>query len=151
MRQDKISQFQIQICNSALHKLDFALVYPPNQLVSPTTNDILTTAFISYHLAIKPNVPVVLFQLASLHDVGTKVYGGNVNCPEIYHLPPRLYPELEDVVAEGVFCVSQSYLEQVIRSKCLNKSIFSGLDGVRQELGLNVLGVNGDVDATDAA
>ena len=142
MRTDKISQFQIQICNSVLHKLDFALVYPPNQLVSPSTNDILITSYINYHLAIKPNVPVVLFQLASLHDIGSKVYGGSEGCPEIFHLPPRIYTELEDVVAEGMFCVSQTYLEHVIRAKCVNKSIFALLEPTRQELGLNVIGIH---------
>jgi hypothetical protein len=142
MRTDKILQFQIQICNSVLHRLDFALVYPPNQLVSPTTNDILTVSYVNYHLSIKPNVPVVIFQLESLHNVGTKIYGGSEGCPDIFHLPPRIYNNgLEDVVAEGVFCVSQSYLEYVIRAKCLNKSIFSTLWQVRQELGLNVIGI----------
>ena len=150
MRTDKISQFQIQICNSALHKLDFVLVYPPNQLVSPTTNDILTISYISYHLAIKPEVPVVLFQLVSLHDVGTKVYGGSKGCPEIYHLPPRIYDNLEDVVGDDVFIVSENYLEMVIRAKCLNKSIFGLLHEARQEVGLNVLGIYGNTDETEA-
>ena len=152
MRIDKISQFQITVCNSALHKLDFALVYPPNFQVSPTTTEMLTKAYINYHLAIKPNVPVALFQLESLDNAGSRVYGGSKGCPEIYHLPPRIYNELEDIVAEGTFIVSETYLEMVIRAKCLNKSIFGLLHGTRQEIGLNVLGVyGGDTDAVDAA
>ena len=143
MRTDKISSFKIDVVQSSLHKLEFAYVYPPGTSCDVATTEKLMNAYINYHLAIKPNVPIVLFQLASsLHDIGSKVYGGSEGCPEIYHLPPRIYTELEDVVAEGMFCVSQTYLEHVIRTKCVNKSIFALLEPTRQELGLNVIGIH---------
>ena len=141
MRKDSISSFSIEICRSTLHKLDFAIIVPPGIVLEIEKKSRLAQAYIDYDLAIKPNVPVVIFQLETLLDVGSKLYGGNVNCPKIYHLPPRMYTDLEEIVAEGAFCVSESYLEYVIKSKCLNRSIFGLLEQTRQELGLNVIGI----------
>ena len=149
MRTDKISSFRMEVCQSSLQKLEFAIVYPSRGILNDLAGTqkisdiktILERSYINYHLAIKPEVPVVLFQLVSLHDVGTKVYGGSEGCPEIYHLPPRIYDNLEDVVRDDAFIVSENYLEMVIRAKCLNKSIFGLLHKARQEVGLNVLGI----------
>ena len=151
MRADNISSFQIDVCKSELYKIEFALVYPPGVEYSQAAIDTLVNGCINYYLAIRPNVPIVLFQISTLHGVGSKVYGGSTNCPPIYHLPPRIYQHLEDIVSESVFLVSQSYLEHVIKSNCLNMSIFSVLGETRQEIGLNVLGIYGDVDETDEA
>lgn len=139
MRKDRISQFQISVCKSELHELEFALVFPPDTNDPIDTQEQLCDAFIKYHLAIKPNCPVVLFQLETLLNVGSPLYQGT--CPTIYHLPPSCYDSIEGFIHEGVFCVSQSYLIHVIEAGKLNHSLFSLLEPTRQELGLNVLGI----------
>lgn len=116
------------------------LVFPPDHLSTPNTTDTLENAFYSYELAIKPKVPVVIFELSSLNNVGRKVYGGNPNCPPLYHIPPSIYDDIEDIVLESAFCVSEIYLEYVIKNRCLNRSIFSTLETARQNIGLNVIG-----------
>ena len=141
MRQEKISRFHIEVCNSSLHKLDFALVYPPGSEILSPVRPQLINAYVNYHLAIKPKVPVIIFQLSTLIGVGSKIYGGQPNCPPIYHLPPHTYNDLEDIVLDDIFCVSQIYLEHVLNTKCLNKSIFGLLEETRQKFGLNVIGI----------
>ena len=140
-----ISQLEMTACCSSLYKIEFILVYPPEHSPTPTVVDALANAYIAHELAIKPEVPVVLIQLASLHDAGTKIYGGNPNCPAIYHLPPDSYDDLEDIISEGIFCVSPGYLSHVIESNALNKSIFGVLGPLRQSKGLNVIGIHHEI------
>ena len=137
MRADKIERFSVEICKSTLHQQVFGLVYPP--VYDEGIADRMTDAYIQYHLAIKPNVPVVLFSLESLVGVGSRVFVNENDT--IYHLPPRMYSNLEDVVAEDIFIVSESYLSHVIKSGRLHKSIFASLHEARQSDGLNVLGI----------
>ncbi len=77
--------------------------------------------------------------LETLAGVGSRVFVGR--CGTVYHLPPRMYNSLEDVVAEDIFIVSEGYLSHVIRSSRLHKSIFTNLAEARQTEGLNVLGM----------
>ena len=137
MKEDKITSFQMKICNSSLYNLDYALVYPTD--VMDNADDKLADAFIKYHLAIKPGVPVIIFQLSTLAGVGSQVYRGT--CETVYHIPPGSYQSIEDIYKEGTFCTSLSYLEYVLKAKALNRSIFTLLEPVHKEQGLNVLGI----------
>ncbi len=137
-----IDVFHINVCRSERYFVDFAIVSPePVSMADPELQQFME-AFISFHLAIKPNVPVILFEIESLVGVGSRVFGGNEGCQfPIYHLPPDAYNKLENIVQETYYCVAQTFLNHVIGCDRLNNSIFSDLAGIRQELGLVVLGV----------
>ena len=140
MRKDKIANFTIEVFRSAIHKLEFAIVIESGMVLEETEKERFISAYKDYHLSITPNVPVIMFQLETLTGVGSKLYCGGT---EIYHLPPRLYPELEEMIQDAPFCVSTFYLEQVIRANYLNKSVFALLSQIHGESGLNVIGIKG--------
>ena len=123
---------------SSLYKLGCYLIYPPGTVES-ILDDELLLAYQFYHLGITPNVPVVLFQLSTLNGVGSPVYAGT--CSTIYHLPPNMYDEIEDVIVEGAYCVSESFYKCVVETDAVGKSIFSQLEKIRQAHGLNVIGI----------
>ena len=142
MRPDNITNFQVEFYRSTLYQQQFAIVTEPNE-EPPDINLIeeLKSAYIKYHLAIKPNVPVIIFYLESAAGVGCKIFGGTPETPVLYHIPPRSYEKLDVMVKEAPFCVSQSYVEHALRSNHLHRSIFGLLPATQKEVGLNVLGI----------
>ena len=147
MRSEKIETFDIEINKSTLHGFIFGIVRPEGVEVDEKKVKEIINGYIHYHLAIKPGVPVVLFSLETLISVGSRVYSGDEKCSPIYHLPPRSYNLLEDVIAESPFIVSDTYLVHAINTQRLHASIFASMREVWQTQGLNVLGMHHEVEA----
>lgn len=137
MKTDSLQRLDFSVYTSELHGHRFVIV-PPRMGTQVWDADKMICAYMQYQLAIKPVVPVVIFRVSSLVDVGSMVFAGD---PVIYHLPPRVYPKLQEIVLDDVFCVSDSYLVHVLEASRLNSSIFSIIPETHKEIGLNVLGV----------
>jgi len=142
MKENRITTFDIKICLSQRHQLKFCVV-SPNEFQHDAAFGIAQKIkiFTDYHLAIRPQVPVILFELETLANVGAPLYKRD---PEtnVYHLPPDLYPMLEESLKETEFLVSYTLLKKIIEADKVYTSILDTLETVYENDGLNVLGVH---------
>lgn len=146
---EHIDSFDISLYKSELHRLDFAIVYPES-ITEETDVDTIKARnafannrikqFIDFHIAIKPNVAVVLFSISQFALPGSPVFNLDNTGKALYHIPKKLYRYLEDMVVESPFLVSNSLLIHIIEQQKLHKSVFASLDTFHQENGLIVLG-----------
>ena len=133
---DNIERFNLQICSEKRHYRQFCVVSPsPN--VSENV-ELKIDMFLKYHLAFRPDVPVVLFELEDLHNVGSPLY--RYQDIVLYHLPPTVYELLDDSVKETDFIISHKLMVKLIETNKVYTSIFQCLLEVQQNDGLNVLG-----------
>jgi len=143
MKNDRISRFDMAVCASERHKTEFAVIAPAEMKdEDPTDITLKINAFIDFHLAIKPNVPVVLFDINNIDEAGTPVYNIDLDGGALYHLPESTYPYLDEFVKDTPFLVSKELLTNVLENNKVNASIFDALTDVRAQHGLVVLGMH---------
>lgn len=141
MKKDRISRFDIAICKSEKHDVQFGIIAPELMTdVDESDITIKTQALIDFHIAIKPNVPVVLFDIENTREVGSPIW--NIDSEtRLYHIPEESYPHLDEFVQETAFLVTQDILTKLFDKQKLFSSIFSALPIIREEQGLVVLGL----------
>ena len=100
----------------------------------------ISEIFKNYHLAIKPNIPVILFELEDNADVGSILYR-YVDGHELYHIPESKYKSLEDIVSNKPFWATHDILLHIIGNDNAFGSIFSFIPEYWMEQGLNVVGL----------
>lgn len=155
MKADRISRFDIAVCASELHNLKFAIAVPEALSEIPEAELEAKQAelkakqqmFIDFHLAHRPLTPVIIFELAETHNVGSPLYN-NIDGSKIYHLPPECYPQLEEIVADSAFVLSQSLLKEIVDKNRLDTSIFTSLEKYWAD-GLLVLGWDNAIEETE--
>ena len=143
MRPERILRFEIAFCTSQRHKTQ-CVVVPPNEIQEADPDDIALKieAFINFHLAIKPNVPVILFDIEDISDVGTAVYQIDLDGWTLYHLPERSYPFLQEFITETPYLISKELVSYLIEADKVEESIFASLQQIRNEKGLVILGLH---------
>ena len=146
---DRIDSFDVSLYKSALHDLEFAVIYP-NSIANETDNNVIEKRnlfvesrikqFIDFHIAIRPRVATVLFSISEHANVGSPVFNLADKENKLYNIPKSMYPYLEEIVVESPFVVSNTLLTHVIENKQIHKSVFTSLPDYYQENGLVVLG-----------
>lgn len=143
MRSRKFDAFEISIMKERRSKQEFAVV-APSKLSDADAADVerKIRAYLDFHLAIKPNNAVILFQIQALAETGSPLFtlpGGQ----KLYHIPVSLYGDLENIVARSVFIVSHSLLGGIIDASGAYRVDASMLDEVHQSEGLTIIGLHG--------
>ena len=148
MRENRITTFDIKICLAQRQNLKFCVV-SPGDFGDGDSLDIAQKIgiFTAYHLAIRPEVPVILFELESLVNTGSPLYKHDERT-RVYHLPPNLYPTLEENLKETEFLLSHTLLKNIIETDKVYSSILDCLSAVHETDGLNVLGVFNETKET---
>lgn len=146
MKENRIQSFDIKICLSQRQQLRFCVVRPTDQVPSETDIDTKIGIFIDYHLAIRPQVPVILFELENLINVGAPLY--KHQDITVYHVPPANYRTLEESIEATDFLVSHTLLKKIIEGDKIYASILDSLDTIYAEDGLNVLGFHNESEKT---
>lgn len=132
--------FEIKVCQVRRPTLKFCTISPDT--LSQTYAEHLKEkerVFVNYHLAFRPNVPVVLFELDNIDITGSPVFK-DVSGRPTYHLPPMLYDQLEDIIKESEFIISYELFKNLIDSDKVYDTILKCLADTYNEIGLNVLG-----------
>lgn len=143
MKKERIDDFEIRISRSNRFKLDYAVVCPKRFSDEDGVEiDGLARTFINVHLAIVPNVPVLLFQIDPDAEVGSPIYNLNTEGSQVHHIPPRCYAYLDEIAVEAPYIVSLSVVSRILERNRANKSIFDGWEEERSEHGLFLLGVH---------
>ena len=138
---DRITSFEIAMCKHDLHDIKFAVIAPGKmKCVDASKMAIMSEAFIDFNIGITPNVPVVMFEILSPHLAGSPVFNVDFLNKRLYHLPPRSYQYLEDIVSESAFLVSQELVVEIFNMDRVYGSIFHVVSGVREKSGLVALG-----------
>lgn len=145
MRKDRHSCFSMIVGVSELHKIKYVGVNSAMAMDTEVQANINNKIriFTDFHISIVPNVPVILFELEDINsDVGSPVFNLDLEGRALYHLPDWTYPYLEDIVKDAPFIISYELLRFFIEKNKVHASIFSELEGIREELGLVVLGLH---------
>ena len=147
MKENRITSFDIKICFSQRHNLKFCVIAPngfEHEDVARISDNI--DIFINYNLAIRPNVPVILFELENKMNCGAKLY--KHQGLSIYHLPPMRYATLEESIKESFFIISDALLIKLIDGK-FHTSIIDFLPDIQASTGLNVLGYMNETEKSE--
>ena len=124
------------------HKLEFAAIMDGETTEADLQSAI--NAYIDFHLAIRPNVNVIIFFIDAYTPTGTRLYKKRDTTPELYHIPPSRYDEIGDHVIPNLFVVSTSLLVKCIETKQLTRNIFEWIEEHQKEHGLIVLGIHSE-------
>ena len=110
IKPDRITHFEVAFRKSQKHGVKFNII-APNTLeeLDKARINLKSQLFIDFHIAISPNVPVVLFEINSPQEVGSPVWNINLNGSRLYHIPPKSYSYLDEFVNETEFLISQGY------------------------------------------
>ena len=148
MREERIQQLQISILATERAKLKFGII-AIGQLGEIPQSDVdrKVRAYIQFHIAIAPDVPVIMFEINGYADTGSPVFS-NEACT-LFHLPPYLYPRLDEIVADKAFLVSEELLKEIINNRQAYNSIFEILAKKHQETGLVAIGIPGESPHAD--
>lgn len=141
MKQDRIIGFETAFKKSVKHNIDFAII-APNTLeeVQKSDIDLKSKAFIDFHIAIRPNTPVVLFDIENTIEAGSPVWNIDKD-KKLYHLPESTYPYLDEFVLETAFLLTQNIVIHILNKSKVHSGIFGVLAEIRKETGLTVLGL----------
>ena len=141
MKENRITAFDIKICLSQRQQLKFCVV-SPNEFQHDAAAGLAAKIkiFTDYHLAIRPNVPVILFELETPANIGAPLYKPDEKTT-VYHVPPDEYPTLEESLKETDFLISYTLLKKIIEADKVYTSLLDSLGAFYEENGLNVLGV----------
>jgi len=135
-----INAFNIKCCRHQLRKLDFALV-SENESIPAADYALAVNAYINFHLAIRPDVNLILFFIDADTPTGARLYAENKTTPAIYHIPPKLYAEIDHYINPELFVVSTPLLTSAIEKGRLHRNICETLEAEHSENGLIVLGI----------
>ena len=137
MKQDRFSTFYIQLCNSHNHNLNFAIVSTDTQTLDITH---IRDCYINFQLAIIPHLPIILFSIDSINNVGAPIYNhwdGTV----LYHLPFDRYSDIEENIKEPIFVISENIFEKILSYQALSKSLFEVMENIYNDIGLIAIGI----------
>ena len=142
MRPDTLDGFEIAIYHAERSKLKFAAVAPSTlSEVNETDLHYKIKAYREFHLAIKPDNSVALFEINEFAETGSPVLSLDGKGKKLYHIPLSLYPRLDEIIKEELFIVSDSLLKQIIENGNTHESIYVALTKEHKENGLTVLGL----------
>lgn len=137
---NQINAFNIKCCRHRQRKLDFALV-SENESIPAADYALAVNAYINFHLAIRPDVNVIIFLIEPDAPTGARLYAENETTPAIYHIPPKLYTEIDHYINPELFVVSTPLLADAIEKGRLHRTIFEALQAHHDEKGFIVLGI----------
>lgn len=154
MRQDRITGFDVAFRKSEKHKIKFGIVYPDSIIdIEDAEIDELQVkikAFLDFHIAIKPNdASVILFDIDSRIDIGSPIWNIDLKGKRLYHLPERLYGNLDELVQETPFIASHNILIDIINNQKTFASIFNILPTIYTNRGLIALGLYNENPETE--
>ena len=141
MTPENITHLNIKCFHSKQHKMEFALIFDETYEPDARTEQ-ATHAYIDFNLAIRPSENIIIFFIEPEAPTGAQVYAGDDITPAIYHIPPKLYDEIDVYVCPAIFVVSIPMLVQCIERKQINKSVFDTLQDYHTTQGLIVLGIH---------